>query len=81
VIITSCGRNNLTARLFDYGTDVMGMNLAALGIPEQKNDMEQKFYVKKFDDVGRIAIEFTSVKDKKDVRERLSSVSDNYITL
>lgn len=81
VIVTSCGRNNLTARLFDYGTDVMGMNLTALRIPEQHKDLEEKFYMKKFDDVGRIAIEFTSVKDKKNFRERLSSVSDNYIGL
>lgn len=81
VIVTSCGRSTLKARLFDYGTDVMGMNLAALRIPQQHRDLEEKFYVKKFDDVGRIAIEFTSVKDKKDFRERLSSVSDNYIAL
>ena len=81
VIITSCGRGSLKARLFDYGTDIMGMNLAALRVPKQHTRPEEKYFVKKFDDVGRIAIEFTNVKDKKDFRERLSSVSDNYVAL
>jgi hypothetical protein len=81
VIITSGGRSTLTARLFDYGTDVMGMNLAALRVPEQHKHVEEKFHLKEYDDVGRIALEFTNVKDKKDFRERLSSVSDNYIGL
>lgn len=81
VIITSDGRRNVTARLLDYGSDVMGMNLAALRIPHQQKHVEERFYLKDYNDVGRVAIEFTHVKDKKDFRERLSSVSDNYVGL
>jgi hypothetical protein len=81
VIINSRTRGALKTRLYDYRTDIMKVNLAALRLPEKHRDLEGKFDVKKFDDVGRIAIEFSNVKDKKDFRERLSSVSDNYIAL
>lgn len=81
VILVNCRSGNLKATLFDYGADVTGMNLAVLRLPLRHQDSKQKQFVKKLNDIGRMAIEFTNVKDKKDFRERLSSVTDNYIAL
>ncbi|RMZ86467.1 hypothetical protein DV736_g6307, partial [Chaetothyriales sp. CBS 134916] len=77
VVISS--RSRFCAKLFEYGNDVYAMNIAALRRP-QKHD-EYKKDVKRLNNVGRVSVDFRSIQDKRDFRERLRAVVDNHIGL
>ncbi|KAK7883600.1 hypothetical protein LTR67_011099 [Exophiala xenobiotica] len=77
VVVSS--RSRLYAKLFEYGDDVNAMNIAVLRMPQLQD--ERKKYLKQLNDVGRVSIDFGSVKDKTDFRKRFREVVDNYIGL